>query len=106
MSDKKEGDDFKKVSITVGGVLTFIVSLYLYRDLASFIVVNQLATGTTALEWALGIEIVLGAAAGLGAYYSVMNLFITKGILQKLFGLSVGDNYTPAKSLSQNLLIS
>jgi CBS domain-containing protein len=96
-SDKKDGDDVKKFSITVGGVLTFIVSLFLYRDLASFIVDEQLASGSTALGWALAIEIILGAAAGIGVYYSVMKLLITEGIMQKLLGLPVGNNFTPAK---------
>lgn len=96
-SDKKDGDDVKRLSITVGGVLTFIVSLFLYRDLASFIIDKQLASGSTALGWALAIEIILGAAAGIGAYYAVMKLLITEGILQKLLGLPVSNNFTPAK---------
>lgn len=97
MSDKKDGDDVKRFSITVGGALTFIVSLFLYRDLASFIIDKQLASGSTALGWALAIEIILGAAAGIGAYYAVMKLLITEGIMQKLLGLPVGNNFTSAK---------
>lgn len=100
MSQKSQNgaDDVKKVSITIAGVLTFIVSLYLYRDLISFIVEKQLASGAWALSDALFIELVLGASAGVGAYYLVLQYLVSKGLLQQMTGIPVKGNVTPASN--------
>jgi CBS domain-containing protein len=101
LSSSKSDNTTRKLSITVGGVLTFIVSLFLYRDLAAFLVGQQLASGGNAVWDALFIELVLGAAAGIGAYLVVLKLLVEKGILQKLVGVQVADEATPPKAADQ-----
>jgi CBS domain-containing protein len=101
LAEKVDSDSVGKVTISVASVLVFIVSVYILRDIASYLRANDLAQSNYIIWYALLIELVLGAAAGLGSYYVVLKFLISKGLIQKLIGIPISDSMTKSKAEDQ-----